>query len=888
MSTLPTGTVSLLFSDIEGSTVLLSRLGANYADALDGQRQVLRKAWATHGGTEVGTEGDSFFVVFHTAPAAVAAATQAQRELAIHPWPGGERVRVRVGVHTGSPTVHDDGYVGMDVHRAARIAGAAHGGQVVLSDATALLVRDSLPDGVVLLDLGAHQLKDLPAPERLFQLSGYGLPAKFAPLKTLGASSSLPVPPTVLVGRDGELAELTALLGSSHVRLVTLTGSGGSGKTRLGIGLARRLTRQFPDGVYFVSLAAVTTAEVMWTTIAEELDLPPEGRIPPGFFTHVAHRSALLVLDNLEQFTSADAVVAELLTQAPQVVVIATSRRPLHVPAEHEHAVPPLELPTEEGLDAARRSGAVQLFLQQACKVRSNFKLTADNAADVAAVCRRLDGLPLAVELAAARSKLLSPRALLSRLDKALDMAAGGSQVPSRQKTLRDTIGWSYDLLTPELQVFCRRLGVFSGGADLDAISAVTSNQDEPDSADAFTLVADLVDASLVTVTETPDGEPRIGVLETVRAYALDRLTASGELDAIRERHAHHYLGVAERLRPLMDGEQRLGARPRFEAEHDNFREALGWALQPGRTAAAPVDGAPMGLRLCTALGGLWYYIGYFSEGRRWTERAIEDAGGDDRPELARCLSRLAATLRILGDLDCAYERATSSVDMWRRLNETSRLATALNSLAGIQQDRGQAAAARSLYEEAIDVARESGAKEQLRSVLLHFATLESSEHNYHRSMELDMEAVDLARELGDPFAELNHQHNMACTLRLMGRVEEARRRMRSLIHPFLEFDEPRMLIALAEDYSAVLAELGDYHHAVRLLGAADAMRERLGTPRMPSQQAEIAEPIANSRAAWSTRDWNDAYQVGRQKTVEDALIDVDAMDADAKSTPNG
>jgi len=270
-------------------------------------------------------------------------------------------------------------------------------------------------------------------------------------------------------------------------------------------------------------------------------------------------------LDNLEQFTSADAVVAELLTQAPQVVVIATSRRPLHVPAEHEHAVPPLELPTEEGLDAARRSGAVQLFLQQACKVRSNFKLTADNAADVAAVSRRLDGLPLAVELAAARSKLLSPRALLSRLDKALDMAAGGSQVPSRQKTLRDTIGWSYDLLTPELQVFCRRLGVFSGGADLYAISAVTSNQDEPDSADAFTLVADLVDASLVTVTETPDGEPRIGMLETVRAYGLDRLTASGELDAIRERHAHHYLGVAERLRPLMDGEQRLGARPRFE-----------------------------------------------------------------------------------------------------------------------------------------------------------------------------------------------------------------------------------------------------------------------------------------------------------------------------------
>ncbi len=502
MAELPTGTVTMLFSDIEGSTLLLSRLGSAYAEALDGQRKVLRKAWAAHGGTEMGTEGDSFFVVFPTAPDAVAAATQAQRELASYPWPGGERVRVRMGIHTGSPTVHDGGYVGMDVHRAARIAGAAHGGQVVVSSATAELV--SLGDDVRLRDLGSHRLKDIPAPEHLFQLAMEGLQTEFPSLKTLGAASSLPVPTTPLVGRDGELAELTALLRSPGVRLVTLTGPGGSGKTRLAIGVAQRLVEMFPDGVFFVPLAAVSTVEVMWTSIAEVLDVPPEDRVPPSLFSYLAHRSALLVLDNLEQLSGADGVVADLLEAAPKVSVIATSRRPLHVSGEHEHPVPPLELPDDADLAGASTSAAVQLFVQRARMVRPSFALTVDNAADVVAVCTRLDGLPLAIELAAARSKLLSPHALLARLDKVLDIAASGSQGSSRQQTMRNTIAWSYDLLTPQQQVFFRRLGVFAGGADLDAIAAVTTTENGTGGDDPLDLVADLVDASLITVIDIP------------------------------------------------------------------------------------------------------------------------------------------------------------------------------------------------------------------------------------------------------------------------------------------------------------------------------------------------------------------------------------------------
>jgi class 3 adenylate cyclase/DNA-binding SARP family transcriptional activator len=435
---LPSGTVTLLVSDIDGATALLSRLGPAYIDALAGQRRILRAAWAEHGGTELGTErGDGFSVVFATAPAAVAAAVQAQQELAGFDWPAGEPVRVRIGIHTGNPTLHDGAYVGMDVHRAARIVAAAHGGQVVLSSAAAELAAASLPEGVRLRDLGSHQLKDIPRPEHLLQLAIEGLPSDFAPLRTLGTASSLPRPATPLVGREGEVAQLTALLGSPQVRLVTLTGPGGTGKTRLAIAVAERLVQQFPDGVYFVDLATATTTDVMWTTIAETLDVPPEGRIPPGFFSHVAHRSALLILDNLEQVTAADEVVAELLQEAPQVVVVATSRRPLNVPGELQHAVPPLELPEHADFASAAGAGAVQLFLQAARSVRSGFAVTPDNIADVVAICSRLDGLPLAIELAAARSKLLAPPALLARLDMALDMKASGVGRPTRQQTLR-------------------------------------------------------------------------------------------------------------------------------------------------------------------------------------------------------------------------------------------------------------------------------------------------------------------------------------------------------------------------------------------------------------------------------------------------------------------
>jgi predicted ATPase/class 3 adenylate cyclase len=869
MGDLPTGTVSLLFSDIEGSTVLLSRLGAAYADALDGQRQVLRKAWAGHGGTELGTEGDSFFVVFATAEEAVAAATQAQHELAGYEWPAGEQVRVRMGIHTGTPTVHDGGYVGMDVHRAARIAGAAHGGQVLISEPTARLTAECLPDGVGVRDLGAHQLKDIAQAERLFQLTIEGLRSDFPPAKTLGTASSLPRPATPLVGRNGEVAELTALLGSLDVRLVTLTGPGGSGKTRLAIGVAQALVMRFPDGVYFVPLAAVTTSDVMWTSIAEVLDVPPAARVPPDLYEHVAHRASLLILDNLEQINTADDVVAQLLDAAPSMVVIATSRRPLHVPAEHEHPVPPLELPDEGTVAQAERSGAVQLFLQHAKKVRPSFQLTADNAADVAELCRRLDGLPLALELAAARTKLLSPAALLTRLDQALDLAATGRLGPSRQKTLRDTVAWSYDLLEEEQRVFFRRLGVFSGGSDLDAVAAVI--RDGLRDVDPLDLVGDLVDASLLSITEGPAGEPRVAMLGTIRAYALDQLKEAGELDTVQERHAQHFLEVAEDMGELLNGVEHIAVRAQFEADHDNFRSALRFAFASATDGGGATD-VRLGPRLCAALAGFWTASGYFAEMRRWLERAIEFRSDQHSPELARCLTELAFNVNGGGDHDKASEYASASVAMWRRLADSSGLPRALGIYGEVEVERGHPDAARELHEEALRLAQDAGDSSAILVATGELASLAFLEQDYERAVDLYRQAIAIARERGDPVQIVINQHNLACAFHKMGEFTEAANRMLAQVTEILRLRQPGMLIIFAEDLAATLAELGAHHDAVRLLGATDAMRDRVNMPRPPSQQAFIGEPVAVTRDALRSEEWNASYQAGRSMDLEDAV----------------
>jgi predicted ATPase/class 3 adenylate cyclase len=885
MAVLPTGTVSMLFSDIEGSTALLSRLGPSYLEALAGQRQVLRAAWVTHGGTEIGTEGDSFFVVFPTAEAAVAAAAQAQRGLAQFAWPAGERVRVRIGIHTGSPQIHDGGYVGMDVHRAARIAAATHGGQVVISQATANLLTGRLPAQATLRDLGRHQLKDIPQAEHLFQVCLADLEVEFAPLKTLGAVSSLPAPATPLVGRDGELAELLGLVRSPGVRLVTLTGPGGSGKTRLAIGVAASLTEEFSDGVFFVPLASASTPEVMWMTMAEVLDVPAEARLPPGIFGYVAHLSALFVLDNLEQLPGADVVVSQLLNAAARVVVLATSRRPLHVGGEREHPVPTLQVPRQVDLPHAERSGAVQLFVQHARMVRPSFALSEANLADVIQVCRRLDGLPLAIELAAARVKLLSPAALLSRLGSALELRDAGVDRPSRQQTLRTTIGWSYDLLPGAQQAVFRRLGVFAGGADLEAIDAVTAGCLE--GGDALDVVAGLVDASLVAVGEGPSGEPRVSLLETVRIYAQEQSDAAGELDDVRGAHATHFVSVVEQLDVLQGGavDKRLEGRNRFGADHDNVREALSWALGSAKGEAPPAARAHLGLRLCLGSCGWWLDGGYYVEARRWLERAITLAGDEESPEVARCLTDLTSVLGIQGDFEEAHRTALRSVAMWRRLAEggrgdNERLSSALKALGSCELNLGHANAARDALQESVAVAGQRRDRAALADAVRVMAFVEASDQNFDRAVELAEQAIALYVELGDEYGAMRLRHSHACYLRLIGRAEDARVQMSELIPDVLRLADASALLVLTEDYGAVMAELGSYQTAAMLLGAADTARERKGAPREPPQQAQIEPPYAVARAALAGI-WDTYYELGRSMSIEGVLSSLPTSDPD-------
>jgi predicted ATPase/DNA-binding SARP family transcriptional activator len=698
--------------------------------------------------------------------------------------------------------------------------------------------------------------------------------------KIARASSVLPRPGTPLVGRDGELAELAALLSSPQVRLVTLTGPGGIGKTRLAIAVAENLIGRFPDGVHFVPLAAAAAADVMWTTLAETLEVPPGGRLPPGLFDYVSPLNALFVLDNLEQIPSADSVVAELLCHAPQAVVIATSRRSLNVPGEQQYAVPPLELPVDTTLEEAQNAGAVQLFVQQARAVKASFALTDANAADAVLLCRRLDGLPLAVELAAARTKLLSPAALLARVDKALEITAAGSQRPSRQRTLRETIAWSYRLLNPTQQALFSRLGVFVGGADIAAVTAVSA--DVLGDADALDFIADLVDASLATVTDDDQGEPRIGMLQTIRAYALDQLQATGHSERARQLHAEHYRRQAELLRSRLHGAQdeRLASRRRFELEHDNFRQALRWALS---TASKPEtdrqDRVTLGLEMCENLAELWASGGYYPEARRWFEQATSLVTGN--LSLARALSTLAIISLNTGETDRARAAGVQAVTICRRLGDKRHLTKALIRLAICEEQIGNLPAARQALAEARTLADELGDDEALALALMNLGHIEVTTGHYERALELTLAAQDITVQLADAHKTLLVRVNVIDLLRRLGRLSEARKEAHRIIPSVLSVSEPAVAVLTAEDYAVLLTALGEHSRAVRLFAAAKATRERIGTPRDPLQEATCQEATVQTRAALPPLVWEDERQAGHIMTIEDALTEAHAATTD-------
>jgi predicted ATPase/class 3 adenylate cyclase len=861
---LPAGTVTMLFSDIEGSTALLSRLGDRYGEALSAHRVLMRAAFQAWRGREISTEGDSFFVVFESAGDAVACALAAQRALAGHDWPAGDAVRVRIGLHTGEPVRHEDNYIGMDVHRAARIAATAHGGQVVLSE-PALENAGPLPDGASARDLGFHRLKDIAAPERIYQLAAPGLKAGFPPLKSLGTQTSLPVPATPLVGRDEDLERLRAALTNPDVRLVTLTGPGGVGKTRLSLAAAAALDHAFPGGVFFVALAAVRDADVMWKTLASDLDTDGDG--PAAVLDHLRGRRMLLVLDNLEQLGGAAEVVAALLAAAPGLVVLATSRGPLYVQGEHEFPVPPLTVTGDGDLDAVAASAAVRLFAHQARLVRPGFTVTADNAEDVAAICRRLDGLPLAIELAAARVRLLAPRALLARLKDRLALSTPEAGRPLRQQTLRNIVAWSYDLLTPGAAGVFRRMSVFAGGCDLDALAAVAGASDD----DPLELVAGLQDVSLITVTEGADGEPRPGLLETIREYALERLQADDDPDGARRRHAEYYTAFAERVREQLDGPAQLTALDRLEAEHDNLRAALAWSLDT-QSPGSQGERAVIGLRLVQALAGFWYQHGHASEGRRWLERAMDLVAADGGPPLAEVARGLGVLLDQLGEADAARQLFERSLAIWRELGDRDQEARLLNSLGIALRHMGDPDAARAALEQAVAINRTVPGSVRLAASLTNLGQLESAAGNFDRASEVLREALALDTEHQDLWGMTAGRHTLALVSLRAGRPAEARELLSGIFDHVASSGNTALLINTLEVAAPIMGDLGDPLRAARLAGAAGALRHESGMLITEPEAAMLADLLAPARGAVPPREWDAELAAGRALSQPGAL----------------
>jgi predicted ATPase/class 3 adenylate cyclase/DNA-binding CsgD family transcriptional regulator len=747
---LPRGTLTLLFTDIEGSSRLLRQVGDRYAEALAECRRLLRQMFHEYGGHEVDTQADAFFVAFARATDAVGAAVAAQRAVAQYSWPEGVVLRVRMGMHTGEPEQFTEGYVGLDVHYAARIMSAGHGGQVLLSQTTRELVALALPEGVRLADLGTHHLKDLQQPSHLFQLVIAGLPADFPPLKTLDASpNNLPVQPTPLIGREQEVAAVAALLNREEVRLLTLTGPGGMGKTRLGLQVAAELSEAFTDGVFFVNLAPIRDPALVLPAIAQALEVKEMGAHSPLDLLNASLREKhlLLLLDNFEQVVQAAPQVAALLVACPKLKIVVTSRMALHVRAEQEFAVPPLALPDPErllGPVALAQYEAVALFIIRAQAVKPDFQVTNATAPAVAEICVRLDGLPLALELAAARIKLFPPHALLARLSHRLAVLTGGARdAPLRQQTLCNTLAWSYDLLDAQEQQLFRRLSVFAGGCSLEAVEAVyLALGNEP--GQVVEAVASLIDKSLLQQREQEGGVSRFTMLETIREYGLETLATSEEGEAVRQAHARYHLQLAMEVNSHLSGadEQGWGWYARLEQDHENLQAALHWLLERKE--------AELALRLCSALWLFWLIQGHLSEGCAFLEQTLAASAEVAKAERAEALNGLGLLLVNKGDNEQAERRLEESLALYRELGDTVNTGWPLHNLGLATMSRGEYTRARLLLEESLALFSEIGARDGRAFSLCHLAQVYSEQGEYMKARASAEESLALFRELED------------------------------------------------------------------------------------------------------------------------------------------
>jgi predicted ATPase/class 3 adenylate cyclase/DNA-binding CsgD family transcriptional regulator len=901
-------TYMFLFTDIEGSTALLQRAGGGvYARVLSDHHGLIRLALAVHGGREVDTQGDAFFAVFSSPTACVAAVLQMQQAIGAHAWPAGEQVRARMGIHTGEASKTAAGLEGLDVHRAARVAAVAHGGQVLVSEAAAVLVRDSLPPGAALTDLGVHRLKDLGRPEHVFQLHAAGLRAEFPPLRSLGSTAlpnNLPAQLATFIGRGRELAEVRALVESC--RLVTLTGAGGCGKTRLGLQVAAELLDGSGDGVWLVELAAVADQDAVAPAVAGALGITGQPGRPAAetLLDALAPQDILIVLDNCEHLIGACAKTAELILRGcPRVHLLATSREPLGIAGEAIYRVPSLSLPGpgDPGPVSPESSDAVALFTDRAKMQGVRLAGDEQTAALVVSVCRRLDGMPLAIELAAARLRSLSLASLHDRLDQRFRLLTGGSRTAvARQQTLRATVDWSYSLLGGAEQLLLRRLSVFPEGFDLDAAEAVGGFGDL-DALDVAGLLGSLADKSLVGA-EPAGGTLRYRLLETIRQFAAERLAEAGEDEAAAAAAAHcaHFLGVAEAAAPHLTGPDQGRWLARLDAEQANLRRAAGHA-------AGHPEGTARLLRFGVALRRYWLARSRDQEARGLLLPALQRPGAQADPRLfaaALVSATIAAHAMSSGP---ARRLGDQAVEVALRLGDERLLIESLAVSCDAYFFAGEPETGLPLGQEAVERARRLGDDvrlgESLMAYLLCCDLIDPA-----RYAQLFAEAIACTRRSGDQLmsyylyndaglralragdvpAARAHLEAAAQAMRVIGEAHHVSVNLGWVLRQEADPDGARSMFGASlrvsrrnGDHAGVAyailglaclaADRGDWHQAAVLHGAAQAFLDRAAEPWEELEARYRRGSLDDVRARLGDEHAERAYAEGVTLSVEEA-----------------
>ncbi len=855
----PTGTVTFLFTDVEGSTRLLHELGEHYSDTLDAHSKIIASRVGAAGGLVVNTEGDAFFCVFSNAVDGVTAAVDIQRDLFDYVWPTRGEFRVRIGIHTGEGTLGARDYVGVDVHRAARISAAGHGGQILVSAETFALVGRRLSGGVSMRDLGEHRLKDLPQAEHLYQIMISGLDDDFPALKSESKRPhNLPVTLNTFVGRSQELLKISERFSDS--RLITLAGPGGTGKTRLAIEVGSRALDRFTDGVWIAQFASVSDSEGVQHSLAAALRLrerPPTALVDI-ISDHLAQKSVLIILDNCEHLLGACAELADrLLVTCPDVRILATSRQALGVSGEVVHQVPGLTVPSLGKPDEdIKASEAVELFVDRARQLKGDFSLTVETSAAVIQICRRLDGIPLAIELAAARVGVLGVGQIADRLDDRFRLLTVGKTVDlPHHRTLQLAMDWSYDLLGAEEAALFRWLSVFAGGCSLEAVELVCSTDAIPESA-VLDLLQSLIEKSLVVVDEY-QGSARYRLLETIGVYAGEKLAGSGENEMASHNHGDYYLRLVEEAEPVLQGSSDSSSQAdvldRLELDHGNFRAAMEGLLH----SEPDVVG-----RLAAALWRYWEVRGYLNEGSEWLKRVLE-AGEDLAPEVrAKALAGAGKLAWRRGAFEEAEPLFRESLHLWRAVHDRAGEANALHGLARAALNLGDHEEAQLWGEQSLTIQTELESQQGIATAINTLGEVARFRGDLQQAQERYTESLDIYEEIGDTAAFITVKHNLGYTALGQGDIERAEARFLEAMTIARDLQDHLGIFSMFGGLAAVAVTEGNAERAATLFGAANAVATD-GYAGDRVDQIEVQRNLAATKTALEPAAFNRGWRTG-------------------------